>query len=117
LDSGRYRVDAITVAYDGATGNQLWVASVQGPAGPFPLPGFASGFGVAAVGSKVFMAAAQLNPQAYINELDLLVVDAATGLTVVSGSRKNMHADDQSGFAVSPDGSRAFMEFQDLFTD
>ena len=116
LADGSVRVDATTIAYDGATGNQLWSAAVQGPAGS-PPPGFASSFGVATAANKVFMAAAQLNPQGYIGELDLLVVDAATGATIVSGKRANIHGDDQCGFAVSADGSRAFMEFQDLPID
>jgi len=115
LSGGAYRVDATTVAYDGATGTQLWVASMRGPAGS-PPPGLAGGFGVAAVGSKVYLAAVQLNSQYYIRELDLLVVDGCTGQSLATGSRA-VHADDQAGFAVSADGSRAFMEFQDLIYD
>ena len=115
LSGGAYRVDAAIIAYDGATGTQLWIAATPGPAGS-PPSGFADGFGVAAVGNKVYMAAVKLNSQYYISELDLLVVDACTGQTLVTGSRA-IHADDQSGFAVSADGSRAFMEFQDLLYD
>jgi hypothetical protein len=117
LGGGIYRIDAVTIAYDGATGNELWSASVQGPAGPLPLQGFASAFAVATAANKVFMASAQSNSQGYITQLDVTVVDTTTGQTLASGSRTGLHADDQSGLAVSPDGSRAFIEFQDLPTD
>jgi PQQ-like domain len=114
-DGGGYHVDATTIAYDGASGSQLWSTAVQGPTGS-PPPGFAGGFGVAAVGGNVYMAAAKLNSQAYIQELDLRIADAASGQTLATGSR-SVKADDQAGFAVSADGSHAFMEFQDLIYD
>jgi hypothetical protein len=115
LPDGTYHIDATTIAYDGATGAQLWVASVPGPTGA-PPPGFADGFGVAAVGGKVFMAVRQSDAQAYSHELDLLVIDDITGQTLVTGSRP-IHADDEVGLTVSADGSRAFMEVQDLPVD
>jgi hypothetical protein len=115
LPDGTYHIDATTIAYDGATGAQLWVASVPGPTGA-PPPGFADGFGVAAVGGKVFMAVRQSDAQAYSHELDLLVIDGITGQTLVTGSRP-IHADDEVGLTVSADGSRAFMEVQDLPVD
>jgi hypothetical protein len=115
LPDGTYHIDATTIAYDGATGAQLWVVSVPGPTGA-PPPGFADGFGVAAVGGKVFMAVRQGDAQAYSHELDLLVIDGITGQTLVTGSRL-IHADDEVGLTVSADGSRAFMEVQDLPVD
>lgn len=117
LGGGTYRIDAVTIAYDGATGAQLWTASIPGPAGTLPLSGYANGFGVAAVGNKVFMAAVQLDSQGYITEVDLLVADAANGQTITTGAHGNLHADDEAGFTVSADGSRAFMLIQDLPSD
>ena len=116
LSPGNNRIDALAIALDGATGNQLWVASVPGSEGSPPSRN-ANGFGIAATANRVFMAVAQNDSQGFIQELDLLVVDAATGQTISTGSHANMHADDQAGLAVAPDGSRAFIEIQDLITD
>jgi hypothetical protein len=113
VSAGVYRTDATTIAYDGATGTPLWSSSIQGPP---PTTGYADGFGVATAGDKVHMAVAQADAQGYIHQLELQVIDAGSGQALATGSR-SVTADDQAGFAVSPDGSHAFMEFQDLIYD
>jgi hypothetical protein len=99
-------------AYDGATGSSLWTAPLQCPG-----DGSCFGFNLGLVGNKLYVAAAKTNSQGYVTEVDFLVLDSATGQTLATGSRSNIHADDLAGFVVSADGSRAFMELQDLPTD
>jgi outer membrane protein assembly factor BamB len=105
LPGGGGEVDATTVAYDGATGGVLWTAAV--PA--------AEGFGVDVAAGRVAMAAAQFDTQGDMSQADVMVVDAATGTSLGTG-HLSLHADDAAGLIMSPDGSRAFIGFQDLLS-
>ena len=100
-----------TTAYAGASGAVLWNDTLQGVPGPYR-----GGFGIALAGGKVYTAAVDQDPSFYVEEFDLVVADAATGQVLATGALPR-HAAAQSDLVVSPDGSRAYIAFQDVYTD
>jgi hypothetical protein len=101
---------AVTTAYDGATGVALWTALDSGPVGTS-----VTGDGVAVTGGRVYTTATVYS-QSAVSAIDVFTIDAASGLTMVTGSRAATGGSG-AGLAVTPDGSRAFAPYQDCAPD
>jgi hypothetical protein len=99
--------DYATIAYDAATGTQLWVKRYNGPEN---LGNVANALGVSPDGSRVFVTGESVGSG---SEFDYATVayDAATGtqqwVTRYNGSANNV--DVANALGVSPDGSRVFV--------
>ena len=99
--------DYATIAYDAATGTQLWVKRYDGPEN---LGNVANALGVSPDGSRVFVTGESVGSG---SEFDYATVayDAATGtqqwVTRYNGSANNV--DVANALGVSADGSRVFV--------
>ena len=99
--------DYATIAYDAATGTQLWVKRYNGPEN---LGNVANALGVSPDGSRVFVTGESVGSG---SEFDYATVayDAATGtqqwVTRYNGSANNV--DVANALGVSADGSRVFV--------
>src|SRR5581483_6267945 len=97
--------DYATIAYDAATGAQLWASRYDGPAGQADL---ASALGVSPDGSKLFVTGQSTGSCSY--DYATVAFDAATGAQLwLRRYRGPAHgADAPPALAVSPDGSKVF---------
>jgi hypothetical protein len=108
-DNTTNSVDIATVAYDTASGQQVWVARYNGP---LSLGDFPNGIAVSPDGSRVFVVGTQNNNRITSGDFVTLAYNAATGqqLWTMSYSAPNVPEAQQSSWAqgvvVSPDGSR-----------
>ena len=110
---GGHELDAVTIAYDATTGATLWTRTVSADG-----EAYAEGFGIAMTAGKVYIAVAHAAQNTYLlTSVGLEVYNATSGGVVASGVEPLQHADDQDGLAVTPDGSHASVEFQDLPVD
>jgi DNA-binding beta-propeller fold protein YncE len=99
--------DYTTVAYDAATGAQLWVASYDGPADKDDRP---VALDVSPDGSRVFVTG-RSNGLGTRSDYATVAYDAATGaqLWVARWGAPGIVYDDAWAVAVSPDGSRVIV--------
>ena len=104
--AGRTSGDYATVAYDAASGAQLWVGRYNGPAND---DDGAQALGVSPDGSKVFVTGHSYGSSGYL-DYATVAYDAASGAKLwakrYSGSVNDAVGD---ALAVSPDGSKVFV--------
>src|SRR5690606_4075525 len=103
--------DYATVAYDAATGDQLWVSRYDGPTGGHDA---ALAVAVAPDGSAVFVTG--LSQNGIRIDYATVAYDAATGdqLWVARYDGPAGNDDDASAVAVSPDGATVFVTGRSL---
>ena len=108
-ESAATDIDYATVAYDAATGGQLWVARGKGPGVGFWDIAYA--VGVSPDGSAVFVtgASTEAGGSTYF-DYQTIAYDADTG-TPLWGARYDSNRSDDVAYAlaVSPDGSAVFV--------
>jgi hypothetical protein len=99
-------VDYTTVAYDAATGAQLWLTPYDGPASQYDA---ASALRVSPDGSKVFVTGESDGPSS--RDYATVAYDAANGGQLwVNRYDGRSHSTDQARkIGVSPDGSKVFV--------
>lgn len=104
--------DYATVAYDAATGAQLWVARYDGTAQDFDV---ANALAVSADGSRIFVTGGSDNGIPGIillaHQFATLAYDAATGLQlwIATYSASPTGYDTAQAIALSPDGTHLFV--------
>ncbi|MEV1003303.1 S8 family serine peptidase [Nonomuraea sp. NPDC050202] len=96
-----------TVAYDAATGKELWSRTYAGPAGNYDEP-FA--LELSPDGSKLFVAGISAGTETGTDAVTL-AYDAASGgpLWTARYTAANAHADHANGVKVAPDGRTAYV--------
>jgi hypothetical protein len=107
-----YRNQAITLAYDAATGEQLWLARYPGDPGERT---YASKIAASPDGTRVYVAGGKLAQNGYTSDVLLLIYDPISGELL----RETHHPTSgvpPAGIVVSPDGARVFVEEANLET-
>jgi hypothetical protein len=107
-----YRNQAVTIAYDAATGKQLWLARYSGGAGERT---YATKVATSPDGTRVYVAGGKLAQNGYTSDILLLIYDPISGELL----RETHHPTSgvpPAGIVVSPDGSRVFVEEANLET-
>jgi hypothetical protein len=98
--------DYLTVAYDAANGNKIWLMRYKGPAGS----DISAAIAVSPDGSEVFVTGASLGSSGF-NEFATVAYDASTGTQLwvsrYSGPSKTYNQAEAIG--VSPNGSTVFV--------
>ncbi len=107
-DRHRGRTDYATVAYDAATGSQLWVSLYDGPSHDYDI---AQAIAVSPDGTKVFVAGNSEGRHGLKYDYGTVAYDAQTGRTLwtkrYTGPPHSVN--DATAVAVSPDGSAVFV--------
>ena len=104
--------DYATIAYDAATGTQLWVKRYNGPEN---LGNVANALGVSPDGSRVFVTGESIGSGSD-SDYATVAYDAATGtqLWVTRYNGPDSRLDQANALGVSPDGSRVFVTGESL---
>jgi outer membrane protein assembly factor BamB len=100
--------DYVTIAYDAATGSQLWLSRYNGPANGSDTP---AALAVSPDGSRVFVTGESQGSQATMGDYATVAYDAATGAQMWA-SRYNGPAsrfDDARSLAVGPHGGTVYV--------
>jgi hypothetical protein len=102
---------AVTVAYDAASGALLWLSRYSGNPGERT---FAQKVAAHPDGSRVYVAAGKIDNEGFASDIMLLIYDSLTGAL-----EHETHYLTQgfliAGMAMSPDGSRVFIEQANYF--
>jgi hypothetical protein len=103
---GSTHIKAVTIAYDAATGGQVWLAHDSGNPGEDTL-----GANIAASpdGGRVYLAGAKLRSDGYTVDVLLFTYNAATG-DLVQETHHPTVGFPPAGIAIARDGSRIFIE-------
>lgn len=99
--------DFATVAYDTATGTELWVSRFNGPAN---LRDYASALAVSSDGARLYVAGSSFGTES-VYDYAMIAYDAATGFTVWTArynGPRNL-SDVPTALTVSPDGARVYV--------
>ncbi len=100
--------DYVTIAYDAATGSQLWLSRYNGPANGSDIP---SALAVSPDGSRIFVTGESQGTQATTEDYATVAYDAATGAQLWA-SRYNgpaSRADDARSLAVAPHSGTVYV--------
>ena len=106
IDGSTY-AKAVAIAYDAATGTQLWLAHDVGNPG---ATSFGSKIAVSRNGSYVYMAGGKSGSSGYVVDVLLFTYDATTGNTLQETHHGPTQGFPPAGIVVSPNGSRVFVE-------
>jgi hypothetical protein len=103
---GTFRNQAVTIAYDAVSGQQLWIEHYSGDP-----EDRTEAFKVAANpdGTRVYAAGGKTNADGWTADVFLLVYDSLTG-ELLRKTHYPTKGVPPAGIAVSPDGSRIFIE-------
>jgi hypothetical protein len=107
-----YHNQAVTIAYDAGTGQQLWLARYSGNPGERT---YASKVATSPDGARVYVAGGKLAENGYTSDILLLIYDPISGELL----RETHHPTSgvpPAGIVVSPDGARVFVEEANLET-
>jgi PQQ-like domain len=100
--------DYLTVAYDAATGSELWTARYDGPYVSYSYD-YVAALGISPDGSKVFVTGFSPGPT-YEDNYTTIAYDAATGASLWTARFHTPGSDDRPrALGVSPDGSNVFV--------
>jgi len=100
--------DYVTIAYDAATGSQLWLSRYNGPANGSDIP---SALAVSPDGSRVLVTGESQGSQATMGDYATVAYDAATGaqLWVSRYNGPASRADSARSVAVGPHGGTVYV--------
>jgi hypothetical protein len=107
-----YHFKALTIAYDAATGEQVWLQHDSGNPGAHT---FADRIVASLDGSRVYTAAAKSGSDGYTDDILLFTYAAATGDLVQETHHPTVGLP-PAGIAIAPDGSHVFVEEANLET-